>query len=134
MPVKTCSKDGKSGYKYGDSGHCYTGPGAKRKAAKQGQAIEISRHKKGTANVFDNFFEPIDFVDAVVRSSVDMTEEEFAAFADSKNVQILDSHGTIVAGKLDGDVKLQLLYPKDQLQNIVVWPLEDNNEEEKITN
>ena len=48
MPVKRCTKDGVSGWKYGDSGHCYTGPGAKSKAAKQGQAIEISRHS--TAN------------------------------------------------------------------------------------
>lgn len=24
MPVKQCSVDGKPGYKFGDSGHCYT--------------------------------------------------------------------------------------------------------------
>lgn len=40
MPLKKCSKDGKSGWKYGDSGHCYTGPGAKKKAIKQGIAID----------------------------------------------------------------------------------------------
>lgn len=52
MPVKRCTKDGKAGYKYGDSGTCYTGPGAKEKAIKQGQAIEISKHKnKGVKNV-----------------------------------------------------------------------------------
>ena len=50
MPVQKCSKDGKSGYKWGDSGHCYTGPGAKKKALKQGQAIEISKHAKGETN------------------------------------------------------------------------------------
>ncbi len=53
MPIKQCSdKDGKPGFKYGDSGHCYTyTPGdeaskkaAKSKAVKQGQAIEISKH------------------------------------------------------------------------------------------
>lgn len=47
MPIKKCTKDGKSGFKYGDSGTCYTGPGARKKAAKQGQAIEISKHAKG---------------------------------------------------------------------------------------
>jgi hypothetical protein len=40
MPLKKCSNDGKSGYKWGDSGNCYTGPDAKKKAIKQGVAIE----------------------------------------------------------------------------------------------
>lgn len=48
MPVKSCNKDGKPGYKWGDSGKCYTyTPGneqskkaAKEKAIKQGQAIK----------------------------------------------------------------------------------------------
>ena len=40
MPLKTCNVDGKSGYKWGDQGKCYTGPGAKNKALKQGVAIE----------------------------------------------------------------------------------------------
>ena len=40
MPLKRCSKDGKSGWKWGDSGHCYTGPDAKKKSIKQGLAIE----------------------------------------------------------------------------------------------
>jgi hypothetical protein len=37
MPLKRCGKDG---WKWGDSGECYTGPGAKKKAIKQGVAIE----------------------------------------------------------------------------------------------
>jgi len=40
-----CKKGGKSGYKYGASGHCYTGPGARAKAAKQGRAIKTSQSK-----------------------------------------------------------------------------------------
>jgi len=40
MPLKKCSSDGKSGWKWGDSGHCYTGPGGKNKAIRQGVAIE----------------------------------------------------------------------------------------------
>lgn len=39
MPLKQCQIDGKSGWKYGDSGKCYTGPEAKRKAIMQGIAI-----------------------------------------------------------------------------------------------
>lgn len=46
MPIKKCSIEGKSGYKYGDSGKCYTGPDAKKKAFKQGLAVEISKETR----------------------------------------------------------------------------------------
>jgi len=46
MPVKRCSSKGKSGYRWGDSGKCYTGSGAKSKAAKQGRAIKASQTQK----------------------------------------------------------------------------------------
>jgi hypothetical protein len=39
MPLKRCQKDGKSGWKWGDSGKCYTGEGGKKKAIAQGVAI-----------------------------------------------------------------------------------------------
>jgi hypothetical protein len=45
MPVMRCIKNGKSGWKYGKSGACYTGPGARAKAAKQGRAIKSSQSK-----------------------------------------------------------------------------------------
>jgi hypothetical protein len=41
MPVKKCS----GGYKYGNSGKCYKGKGAKAKAAKQGRAIKASQNR-----------------------------------------------------------------------------------------
>jgi len=44
MPVQPCKEGGKSGEKYGAGGKCYTGKGAHKKAVKQGQAIEISKH------------------------------------------------------------------------------------------
>ena len=40
MPLKNCNVDGKAGYQWGDQGKCYTGPGAKKKALKQGVAVE----------------------------------------------------------------------------------------------
>ena len=46
MPVKKCTSGGKKGYKFGNSGKCFTGPGAKAKASKQGQAINASKAKK----------------------------------------------------------------------------------------
>lgn len=51
MPVQQCKSDGKSGYKWGSSGKCYTYVAgdrrsvkmAKKKAEKQGRAIEASK-------------------------------------------------------------------------------------------
>jgi len=53
MPVKTCIINGKNGYKWGDSGKCYTGPEARDKAIRQGRAIEINKSKAET--LFDLF-------------------------------------------------------------------------------
>jgi hypothetical protein len=47
MPIKECKEDKKKGYKYGDTGKCYTGPGAREKAVKQGQAIKASQARRG---------------------------------------------------------------------------------------
>jgi hypothetical protein len=54
MPVQRCSKDGKPGYKYGESGACYTYTAGSRvsrdaayaKAVIQGQAIKASQGGK----------------------------------------------------------------------------------------
>lgn len=54
MPLKRCTQDGKSGYKWGDSGKCYTGPGAKKKALRQGRAIEVNKSK---GSVFEQFIQ-----------------------------------------------------------------------------
>lgn len=40
MPLKKCTIDNNSGYKWGNKGKCFTGPDAKKKAIKQGVAIE----------------------------------------------------------------------------------------------
>jgi len=46
MPVMPCQRDGKSGFKWGESGFCYLGPTAKAKAARQGAAIHASEMRK----------------------------------------------------------------------------------------
>lgn len=46
MPFKECSNNGKSGVKWGDSGKCYTGKGAQKKAEKQAKAAYASGYKK----------------------------------------------------------------------------------------
>ena len=46
MPLMKCQSKKKSGYKYGKSGKCYTGPNAKEKAKKQGRAIALSKARR----------------------------------------------------------------------------------------
>lgn len=38
MPLMKCQKNGVSGYRWGSKGACYVGPGAKKRALKQGLA------------------------------------------------------------------------------------------------
>lgn len=45
MPVKKVSKNGKSGYQWGNHGKIYTGKGAKAKAAKQGRAAYANGYR-----------------------------------------------------------------------------------------
>lgn len=46
MPVQKCQSKGKSGWKYGKEGKCYTGKDAKKKAIKQGLAIAQQQGRK----------------------------------------------------------------------------------------
>ena len=46
MPLQKCQKDGKDGYRWGQSGVCYTGSEAREKAIRQGRAIEVSKRKR----------------------------------------------------------------------------------------
>lgn len=56
MPIKDCQSNGKPGKKWGDSGKCFTGKDAEEKARKQGQAIELSKKRKGEKSEFDKAF------------------------------------------------------------------------------
>ena len=46
MPLKKCTKDGKSGWKWGDSGACYTQKDAKKRTIRQGIAIDPKKFKQ----------------------------------------------------------------------------------------
>lgn len=46
MPFKKCQSKNKTGIKYGDSGHCYTGKDAKSKAVQQMKAIRASEARQ----------------------------------------------------------------------------------------
>ena len=43
MPLMPCTRSGRSGWKWGESGHCYIGPDAKANAARQGRAIQAQQ-------------------------------------------------------------------------------------------
>lgn len=45
MPLTKCSASGTSGYRWGTSGKCYTGPGAKKRALAQGLAENKGNEK-----------------------------------------------------------------------------------------
>jgi hypothetical protein len=53
MPIKECQINGKSGWKYGDVGTCYTGPNGKQKAISQAIAI-VSSNPKDIVNLAGN--------------------------------------------------------------------------------
>ena len=65
MPLKKCTVDGKSGYQWGDVGKCYTGPSAKKKAIKQGVAIEGPK-KFSQKAVEENIALSAEDIDAIV--------------------------------------------------------------------
>ena len=53
MPLKKCSEDKQSGWKWGDTGKCYTGKNAQQKAIKQGIAIEGPEKFQQKASQFE---------------------------------------------------------------------------------
>lgn len=46
MPLQRCTKNGQSGWRWGESGTCYIGRNAKAKASKQGRAIEANKARR----------------------------------------------------------------------------------------
>lgn len=47
MPLTRCEVNGKSGWKWGSSGKCYTGEGGKRRAIQQATAIVEAIKRRG---------------------------------------------------------------------------------------
>ena len=48
MPVRKVVQDGKVGFRWGDHGHVYFGPGAEAKATLQGRAAYAAGYKSKT--------------------------------------------------------------------------------------
>ncbi len=47
MPVMSCTREGKPGYKWGKEGFCFTGSNAEEKAAEVGRAIKAKENDSG---------------------------------------------------------------------------------------
>jgi hypothetical protein len=71
MPLKRCSKNENSGWKWGDSGKCYTGKSAKKKAIKQGVAIEGPKKFQQMASSFEDSFTEED-IDTAIESMCEL--------------------------------------------------------------
>lgn len=54
MPVQPCEDDGEHGYRWGQSGKCFVGKNAQKKALKQGVAIEMDKKRRGEPSYFDS--------------------------------------------------------------------------------
>ena len=75
MPINKCSNNGKSGYKWGDSGTCYTGKTGKKKAMKQGVAIELSKQRAGKPSEFDKAALPTDAMIANAQKGLELRKQ-----------------------------------------------------------
>ena len=71
MPLKKCSENENSGWKWGDSGKCYTGKDAKKKAIKQGVAIEGPKKFQQMASLFEDPFTEED-INTAIESMCDL--------------------------------------------------------------
>lgn len=89
MPIKKCSDGGKSGFKWGDSGKCYTGPDGKKKAIKQGLVIEGPEKFSQKAHKERIDFSPED-IDVVVDF---LNEKNYSLAAITAVVALLKTEG-----------------------------------------
>jgi len=75
MPLVRCTKDGKRGWKVKNTNNCYTGPGAKKKAYKQWQAIELDKKKRGKPSEFGYYVEPTEEMQKAAQNALTLREE-----------------------------------------------------------
>lgn len=94
MPLKKCTIDGKAGYKWGDAGKCYTGPEGKKKAIKQGVAVE-GPEKFSQKALEQNIFLSTDDIKAVADS---MYEQGYGSVAVVATVSTLTVQADELAG------------------------------------
>lgn len=84
MPIKNCQIGGKSGYKWGNEGKCYTGPDAKKKAIAQGIAIEGGFETKKVSFDYDETL-----------TKPDIMEKAKELISNGVNVYIISARGNV---------------------------------------
>lgn len=77
MPLMKCEKNGKSGWKYGESGSCYIGTNAKKEAVKQAVAIGKGKFPK-------------DETTDEIKEIVEEMEKEYKNLSKKKKMDALD--------------------------------------------
>jgi len=108
MPLMRCQKNGKSGWKFGKNGHCYTGKDAKLKAIKQGFAINPDEMKKYLASSDISDDEAIDIMTVANCSMLEIADLLLAKKMSRKEINDLpdDAFAYIEpGGKKDKDGK-----------------------------
>ena len=70
MPVKECQRDGMPGFKWGDSGKCFTGSGAKAKATAVGRAIFAQRAKFDSEEAWSSQGEFEEIIDGIPEEGI----------------------------------------------------------------
>jgi hypothetical protein len=110
MPIMPCEMNGQKGFKFGESGTCYVGEGAKEKAIEQGKAIEISKKSKdedikiNTVTRFDVF----DITEANMAEPFRTTPEGYF-----KGRAIITNTGIFNYRQHDGTILRELREPEE---------------------
>lgn len=101
MPLEKCSANGTSGFRWGQQGKCYTGPGAKKKAIRQGLAEGNGKLEAFVKELDDNDYNElvadneIPFATRIelarakkltTKKRDDMKDSEFAIIVDGKKM------------------------------------------------
>lgn len=112
MPITRCTtKEGKSGYKWGNQGHCYS---SRNDALKQMRAIKWQQ-SQSFLDRFNDSLQGIEFWEAVALSTP--TEQEFELLLD-ESTEFVDADGIVVlAAKTEKKRTKKLPYKKESMKN-----------------
>jgi len=100
MPVMSCTSNGASGYKWGDSGKCYTGADGKARALRQGRAIEANKNMSMEEKITAPFANVLKAISSFLESVGVL--EELRASAEARRDTFLKDHKVDMESINDG--------------------------------
>ncbi len=76
MSLRSCSNNGRKGFKWGSNGACFTGRNARQRALEQGVASELESRREGNQFDFKSFttISDLEFYNALVSSEANSHE------------------------------------------------------------